>query len=155
ACARAGIEILSEYRFPQILVPELDDIFTSVTGRLKALQPDALAHFGTGPVAGRWADFVNKNWNDLPRVMNGAFYGAYEPEYRAVYEGWVGTSMWDEDNPTAAKFAKEFAARYPEAGDVPIELLALSYDVARAIVEGVVQAPILTPDGVRRGLEMV
>jgi len=154
ACVRAGIEILADHRFPQILVPELDDIVARVHAKFVELKPDALASFASGPAGSRWCQHVTRNW-DIPRVLNGAFYGAATPEGRERLEGWVGTTMWDDDNPVAAKFAGEFKARYPEAGDVPVELLALSYDVARALIEGVIHAPILTPDGVRRGLEMI
>lgn len=155
ACARAGVAILADFRFPQIMLPELEDIFEATLKSAKALSPDALVHFSTGLPAAGWVGFVTRSGWSVPRIMNGSFYGAAYPHRLPDYEGWVGTSMWDDANQLAAKFSAEFKARYPEAGDVPRELLALSYDAARAVIEGIILAPILTPDGVRRGLETV
>jgi ABC-type branched-subunit amino acid transport system substrate-binding protein len=153
ACARAGITILSDVRFPQIYVPEREAIFARTLATAQALVPDALVHFSTGMPAGSWVSYVTESGWDIPRIQNGGFYGASIPERTPSFEGWVGSTMWDDDNLVAARFAAQFAARYPEAGEVPRELLALSFDAARAVIEGVVLAPILTRDGVRRGLE--
>lgn len=155
ACARAGITILADVRFPQIMLPELPQIFAETLKTAKALKPDAIAHFSTGAPAGGWIKFVTQSGWDIPRALNGSFYGAANPETRANFEGWVGTTMFDDDNEVAEKFESEFHARFPEAGAVPRELLALSSDAVRTIVEGVILAPILTPEGVRKGLEMV
>jgi ABC-type branched-subunit amino acid transport system substrate-binding protein len=155
AAARAGIRILADERFPQLLVPRLPEIFERTVGEFRALKPDALAHFGTSPVSGRWADFVGKSGWDIPRIMNDAFFGASIPESRSHYEGWVGTTMWDDDNKVLAKFYDEYTAAYPGIPFASPEMIALYRDGVSALIEGVILAPTLTPDGVRRGLEQV
>jgi len=155
ACARAGIRILADERFPQLLVPELPQIFARTLEEFRDLKPDALAHFGTGPMSGEWAAFVTHSGWDVPRVMNDAFYGAAFPEIRANYEGWVGTTMWDSENQVIADFYKEYYERHPDAPYAGQEMVALYRDGVTALLEGVALAPILTPEGVRRGLELV
>jgi len=155
ACARAGIKILGDERFPQLLVPELPEIFARTVDELKALRPDALAHFGTGPVSSHWAGFVTRAGWDIPRIMNDAFFGATRAEMREGFEGWVGTTMWDDDNKVMAKFYDDYCKRYPDIEPPGHEMMALYRDGITALIEGIILAPILTPDGVRRGLEMV
>ena len=154
ACARAGIKVLSDYRFPQLIVPNLQDHFVAAKEDFQALRPDALAHFGTGPMSYHWAKYVTENW-DIPRVMNDAFHGANHADAVAGFEGWVGTTMWDDDNEVNVKFFDEYRARFPDAAPPSREVLGIFRDALVALIEGLILAPILTPDGVRRGLEMV
>ena len=155
ACARAGLQILTDIRFPHIILPELPQIFDDAVSQFKALQPDALAHFGTGWVASHWAKFVNESGWNVPRIMNDAFCGASMPDYVDWYEGWVGVTMWDDDNKVTAKFYDDYCARYPDGVPPGRELLGHYRDAMTALIEGIILAPIMTPDGVRRGLEMV
>lgn len=155
ACARAGLRILADERFPQIVVPNRDEIFERTIGEFKELRPDALAHFGTGPMSSHWAGYVTRSGWDIPRIMNDAFHGATRPEMTAGFEGWVGTTMWDDDNKVIAKFFKEYCERYPDVTPPSREMVGLFRDAIVALIEGIILAPILTRDGVRRGLEMV
>ena len=157
SCKRAGLRILGDERFPQIMVPNREEIFARTVTELSELKPDALAHFGTGPMSSAWAHHVAKSDWDIPRVMNDAFSGATapNPETRARYEGWVGTTMWDDNNPITAKLYKDYMARYPGIDGPTPELVALFRDALTALIEGIMLAPILTRDGVRRGLEML
>ena len=155
AAARAGLQILSDVRFPQLLTPELPDTFARTLEQMRDLRPDALAHFGTGWVAGHWSKFVNESDWDVPRIMNDAFYGASMPAFRSWYEGWVGVTMWDDANKVTAKVFDDYRARYPDVEEPGREMLSMYRDAITALIEGIILAPILTPDGVRRGLEMV
>ena len=155
ACARAGIKILADERFPQIRVPELPEIFARTVREHRALKPDAIAHFGTCSVAGDWVQFLHDDGWDVPKIMNDTFFGASNPANRKMFEGWVGTTMWDDDNQVMAKFYDDYVARYPKHPPPGHEMLALYRDGLTALIEGIILAPILTPDGVRRGLEMV
>jgi len=155
ACARASIKILSDIRFPQLVTPTLNDLFAEAVSDFRALNPDALAHFGSGVMSYKWAEYVtNSDW-DVPRVMNDAFHGATNPDAKAGFEGWVGTTMWDDDNKVNAKFMADYMTRYPDVARPSGELLGLFRDAVTTLMEGVILAPIMTPDGIRRGLEMV
>jgi branched-chain amino acid transport system substrate-binding protein len=155
AAARAGLKILTDERFPQILTPDLQQIFARTLEDFRALRPDALAHFGTSHTAGAWAHFLSAQDWDVPKIMNDTFFGATLKENVSAYEGWVGTTMWDDDNLVMAKFYDDYRARYPEHQPPGHEMLALYRDGVTALIEGIILAPILTPDGVRRGLELV
>lgn len=154
ACQRAGIKILYDVRFPQLLVPDLEERFAEAAEELKQVRPDALAHFGTGAMSYHWAAYVTRNW-DIPRVMNDAFHGATNADAAAGFEGWVGTTLWDDDNPVNARFREAYAKRYPEHPMPSGEMTAVFHDLMTAFIEGVTLAPILNRDGIRRGLEMV
>lgn len=155
ACARAGVTILTDVRFPQLIKPELPALFAEAVEKFRALKPDALAHFGTGWVASHWAKFVNDSGWDVPRIMNDAFFGAAMPGMEATYEGWVGTTTWDDDNPVTAKLFDDYCARYTGDPAPPREAISVFRDGITALLEGIMLAPILTPEGVKRGLEMV
>lgn len=155
ACARAGIRILSDFRFPQLIVPNLEELFAQAQEELAAVRPDALAHFGTGAMSSLWAGFVTRSKWDIPRIMNDAFHGATRPEMVEGFEGWVGTTMWDDANEVNAKFLAEYLEHCPGVPRPSNEMTGLFRDAITALIEGIILAPILTPDGVRRGLEMV
>jgi hypothetical protein len=48
-----------------------------------------------------------------------------------------------------------YVARYPQHEPPGHEMVPLYRDGLTALIEGIILAPILRPDGVRRGLEMV
>jgi ABC-type branched-subunit amino acid transport system substrate-binding protein len=155
ACRRAGIKILYDVRFPQTLVPNLQDLFGEAHRELAQVRPDALAHFGSGAMSYKWADYITKHWSDLPRVMNDAFHGATNPDAASGFEGWVGTTHWDDDNIINARFREQFAARYPDSRLPSGEMTGIFHDMMTTFLEGVMLAPIMNRDGIRRGLEMV
>jgi branched-chain amino acid transport system substrate-binding protein len=155
ATARAGIKILGDVRFPQVPTPNLDQLFAETLDEHRALEPDAIVHFGTSGTATPWAAFVTASGWKIPRIMNDCFFGATRPENAEAFEGWVGTTMWDDDNEVMSRFVSDYRARYPDHEPGGYEMLALYRDGLTALMEGIFLAPILTPDGVRRGLEMV
>ncbi|MGE0385590.1 MAG: ABC transporter substrate-binding protein [Gammaproteobacteria bacterium] len=151
---RAGIRILSDERFSQLLGDDVRKQMDETIARFRRLEPDALVHFGTSQVSSIWAGAVTASGWNVPRVMNGAFFGAHDPTYVAGFEGWVGTTLWDDDNPTLKALVAEYAARHPGPQPSP-EILAHYHDAITATLEGVTLAGIYTPQGVKQGLESV
>jgi ABC-type branched-subunit amino acid transport system substrate-binding protein len=80
---------------------------------------------------------------------------AASPERVSWPEGWVGVTTWDDDNKVASKVYDDYRVRYPDAEAPKRELIAVCRDGLTALIEGIIQAPILTRDGIRRGLELV
>jgi len=155
AAERAGFKLVGDRRFPQVVTPDLNDIFEDTLAEFQRLQPDGIVHFGTSQPSGLWAAFINQKGWDVPRVMNDAFFGSNFPEQRAKMEGWCGTGLWDDDNKVLSALYEEYTTRYAGEPIPPRELMAIYRDGMTAALEGVLLAPILTPDGVRRGLESV
>jgi len=151
AVERAGLQILVDVRLPQLVGPELSGIFEAIFAQFWTLKPDALAHFGTGRIADHWANFVNDSGWTAPRIMG----DAASPERVSWPEGWVGVTTWDDDNKVASKVYDDYRVRYPDAEAPKRELIAVCRDGLTALIEGIIQAPILTRDGIRRGLELV
>jgi branched-chain amino acid transport system substrate-binding protein len=154
ATRRAGIRILSDERFNQVVGDALERQCRETAGEHHALAPDAIVHFGTSSSTHAWASavYAETDW-DPPRVMNGGFFGALRRGEREVWEDWVGTGLWDDENATLAGLVRRYEARYDEPL-IP-EMGAIFYDGIRVVLEGLVLAPILTPAGLRRGLEDV
>lgn len=155
AARRLGLRILTDERLSQLPGPHLDAHVARTVAEHRALNPDAIVHFATSRSGQAWARGVKAAGWAPPRIMNGGFYGATSPATADVYEGWVGTGLWDDENPTLAGLLAEYAAWAGETFPAPAELAALYFDGMRALLEGVALAPILTPEGVKRGLEDV
>jgi len=86
--------------------------------------------------------------------MTSAFQFCYaKPEWMAALEGWYGIDQMCEDNPRLRPMLDRFAAHLGKRRDHTVT--ALSYDTTRLIAEGLARAPLLTPAGVKDGLERV
>ncbi len=91
---------------------------------------------------------------DPPRIMTTAFM-QYIWGFEQL-EGWVGIDQWCPQNPRMHRFHERFVARYGEEPWMwPNAIPGLAYDMAAAIVEGLHRAPVLTPQGVKEGLERI
>src|SRR3989475_13056374 len=89
-----------------------------------------------------------------PRIMTSASQFCYAtPEWMAALEGWHGIDQMCEQTPRLQPMLDRFAARHGKRRDHTVT--ALSYDTARLIAEGLARAPLLTPRGVKEGLEKV
>jgi len=90
---------------------------------------------------------------DIPRVIAGGSFGAARavPE---LFVGWVGTALWDpESNPRCRDFLARYDERFgPQRNE---DMLIAVYDGARALLEGISLAPIMTREGVRQGMEKI
>lgn len=153
ACKLGNVEILGDKRISQVKGPQQDVQAREGMAYLRSLEPDALVCLSTSSPGVAWVREVFEGKWDIPRIMNGGFYGAYAPDTRALYEGWVGTGLPDPENATLSAFNARFRERFGK--DPMPEMSGLYYDGIRAALEGVAMAPILTPEGVKLGLEQV
>jgi ABC-type branched-subunit amino acid transport system substrate-binding protein len=86
--------------------------------------------------------------------MTTAFQFCYaKREWMAALEGWTGVDQWSEENPLAQPVFDRFAARTGTRKEHTVVLL--TYDTARLVAEGLARANLLTPKGVKEGLEKV
>ena len=149
AAAREGLDILIESYTTQI-----PDDLEAILRKIRDQEPDCLAYLGYGyPTILMAPMFTRLAWNP-PRVMTTAFQFCYaKPEWMAALEGWYGIDQMCEDNPRLRPMFDRFAARIGKRRDHTVT--ALSYDTARLIAEGIARANLLTPKGLKEGLEKV
>jgi ABC-type branched-subunit amino acid transport system substrate-binding protein len=147
--AREKLDILIEAYTTQ----QPDDLEAALR-RIRDQRPDCLAYLGYGyPTILMGPMFPRLDW-DPPRIMTSAFQFCYaKPEWMAALEGWYGIDQMCEQNPLARGVFDRFAARTGRRKDHTVTLL--SHDTARLVAEGLARAPLLTPRGVKEGLEKV
>ncbi len=147
--ARAGLDILIEAYTTQI-----PDDLEATLRKIRDQRPDCLAYLGYGyPTILMRPLFARLGW-DPPRIMTTAFQFCYaKPEWMAALEGWHGIDQLCEDNPRLAPMLARFQAK--TGSDKAHTVIALSYDTARLIAEGIARANLLTPRGIKDGLEKV
>jgi branched-chain amino acid transport system substrate-binding protein len=147
--AREGLDILIEAYTTQV-----PDDLEGVLRKIRDQRPDCLAYLGYGyPTILMGPMWKRLGW-DPPRILTTAFQFCYaKPEWMAALEGWYGIDQMCEQNPllqpTFDRFAKVRGKRCDHT------VTALSYDTARLIAEGIARANLLTPKGVKEGLEKV
>ena len=156
AARRFGLELVGDTRIPALVVGDAAkdqqlEAARAGLARVRRAEPEALVMMtshGSVPFA---TALQEMGW-DLPRVIAGGSFGAAR-KLPALFEGWVGTCLWDDANPTCQEFLARYEKRF---GHRPPEDMAIAvYDGARALLEGVALAPIMTTDGIRAGLERV
>jgi hypothetical protein len=76
------------------------------------------------------------------------------PPVAPTYKGIVGICGFDEENPVYASADLEFTEWAGKPPQHP-EMFAVWYTLASAALEGIANAPILSPEGVRQGLGSV
>jgi branched-chain amino acid transport system substrate-binding protein len=147
--ARAGLDVLIEAYTTQV-----PDDLEAVLRKIRDQQPDCLAYLGYGyPTILMGPMFKSLTWNP-PRIMTTAFQFCYaKPEWMAALEGWYGIDQMCEDNPRLQPMFDRVATRLGKRRDHTVT--ALSYDTARLIAEGIARANLLTPKGLKEGLEKV
>jgi len=147
--ARAQLDVLIEAYTTQI-----PDDLEAILRKIRDQHPDCLAYLGYGyPTILMGPVFKNLQW-DPPRIMTTAFQFCYaKPEWMAALEGWYGIDQMCEDNPRLQPMFDRCAARTGSRRDHTVT--ALSYDTARLLAEGIARAPLLTPRGLKEGLEKV
>jgi ABC-type branched-subunit amino acid transport system substrate-binding protein len=147
--AREGLDVLIEAYTTQ--VPE------DLEGTLRKIRdqkPDCLAYLGYGYLDDPHGPDVPEPRLEPPRIMTTAFQFCYaKPEWMAALEGWHGIDQMCEENPRLQPMFDRFAAHHGKRRDHTVT--ALSYDTARLIAEGIARANLLTPKGVKEGLEKV
>jgi ABC-type branched-subunit amino acid transport system substrate-binding protein len=155
AAKRMGIKIIGDSCYSEVNEEAAIAEMREILDDHRARNPDAIVCFGTGASQINWGKLVHAAGWDVPRIMNGAFHQAFYPYTHEFLDGWVGTGMWDDDNETLAAFREEITALHPMMAEAAPELIAVYRDGIVALLEGVVNAPIMTPEGLLAGLEMV
>jgi len=147
--AGAGLDVLIEAYTTQV-----PDDLEAVLCKIRDQQPDCLAYLGYGyPTILMRPMFERLTWHP-PRIMTSAFQFCYaKPEWMSALEGWYGIDQMCEDNPRLKPALDRVAAHLGKRRDHTVT--ALSYDTARLIVEGIARANLLTPLGLKDGLEKV
>ncbi len=147
--AREGLDILIEAYTTQV-----PDDLEATLRKIRDQGPDCLAYMGYGyPTILMGPMFPRLSWNP-PRIMTTAFQFCYaKPEWMEALEGWHGIDQICEDNPRLKPMLARFKAATGSTKDHTV--IALSYDTARLIAEGLARANLLTPRGVKEGLEKV
>ncbi|MDQ2649101.1 MAG: ABC transporter substrate-binding protein [Actinomycetota bacterium] len=120
--------------------------------RARAATPDVLVHMGPLSLAAVAHCVTDQGW-DIPKIANNAFAAAQRPERAALFEGWVGTTSWHDDNELLANLLERHAKQFGEPAGP--DFAASVYDGARVLFEGLALAPILNRPGLRAGLERV
>jgi len=159
-----GVEYASNFRWYaakekldvliEAYTTQVPDDLEGVLRKIRDQKPDCLAYLGYGyPTILMGPMWKRLGW-DPPRVMTTAFQFCYaKPEWMAALEGWVGVDQWCEDNPLAEPVFDRFAAATGKSKRHTV--LLLTYDTARLVAEGLARANLLTPKGVKEGLEKV
>jgi branched-chain amino acid transport system substrate-binding protein len=153
-----GLEILKEHYFDQRPADaEIDAVLRHFRDDLR---PDALVYCGFGWNSAQFNPALQRIGWDPQKVMNAAIMWALvSPEWMAALEGWTGIeqSLGDHEDveknpnwdPCLNRFEKRFGYR---AGHTMTGLL---YDQGRAAAEAIINAPLLTGEGLRAGLERI
>jgi branched-chain amino acid transport system substrate-binding protein len=132
------------------------DALVTKLGALRDTEPDALVWLGYGGLF--VADYVRPALEELgwdpPRIVTTAFM-QYIWGFEK-FEGWVGIDQWCPDNRHMQRFHDRFVERYgEEPNQWPNAIPGLAYDMAAIVVEALHRAPILTPRGVKDGIERI
>jgi ABC-type branched-subunit amino acid transport system substrate-binding protein len=153
-----GVEILEEHRFDER--PSDEQLDTILRHFRDDLHPDALVYCGFGWNSSQFNPALERIDWDPPKIMNAAIMWALSgPAWMAALEGWVGIEQtlgdheqmeknlnWD---PLLDRYEKRFGYR---ASDT---MLALLYDQGRAATEAIINAPLLSGEGMSEGLEQI
>ncbi len=159
-----GVEYVSNFRYYaaqqqldvliEAYTTQVPDDLENTLRKIRDQRPDCLAYLGYGyPTILMAPMFTSLNWNP-PRIMTTAFQFCYaRPEWMAALEGWHGIDQMCEDNPRLLPLFDRVAAKLGKRRDHTVT--ALSYDTARLIAEGLARANLLTPKGLKEGLEKI
>ena len=153
--ARFGLKLMAADRLPVLMGEEAEQAFRETVAAHRAMKPDGIVHMGTSDTATVLARVVTESGWDVPRIMNFTFAYSEFPNYTAFYEGWVGTSMVDDANPTMQRLLRDYAAAYPDKPPPQPELVSIFHDGVTAALEAVAMSSLYTPHGLKEGIEKV
>lgn len=151
---RYGIRECAEERISQLTTNQARAQAMDAVEAMRRSEPDAIVHLGTGPSGESIARAVRDQDWDIPRIMDDAFFIAALPHVVDLFEGWVGTAAYDEEN----DWFSSNLARFEAADGQPVvhpEVFACTYTMVTALLEGIRLAPVVSREGVKRGLESV
>jgi branched-chain amino acid transport system substrate-binding protein len=151
-----GLEIVAEHFFDQRPGDEIKEALIDLRDSVK---PDALVYCGFGWTSHRYNSVLEEIGWDPPKYMNTAIMWAVQsPEWALALEGWIGIEQCTDfraetANPNVLPLFDRFEVRFGRR--VEHFMIALAYDQARVVMEGLTRAPVLTPAGVKEGLERI
>ena len=149
ASRRRGLRIVAEAPIAQTA----QDVTDSV-GKLHEAKAEAILHcgFGFGVVMVNPA-LEALDWNP-PRFAGTAWQNAWiNPVMWNAFMGWTGVDQYDEANQVGQQFLDRYQERYGRRPEwcVPV----VNYDVARTLLEAIIDAHPLSPRGIKEALERV
>jgi ABC-type branched-subunit amino acid transport system substrate-binding protein len=148
---RYGIAECAEERISQLTTHQARLQASAAVDAMRRSQPDVVVHLGTGASGGTIAHAIAATGWEIPRIMNDAFFIAYN---NPMFEGWVGTAAWDESNEVYTSAREKYEKRVGHPVVHP-EAFAVAYTMTTTILEGLRLAPIISHEGLKRGLEGV
>ena len=153
-----GIEIIEEHRFDER--PSDEELDALLRHFRDDLRPDALVYCGFGWNSSQFNPALERIEWDPPKIMNAAIMWALaSPEWMAALEGWVGIeqTLGDheqmEKNPNWGPVLDRYEERFGYRSDGT--MLALLYDQGRAATEAIINAPVVSGEGLTEGLEQI
>jgi ABC-type branched-subunit amino acid transport system substrate-binding protein len=166
ACRRWKIDILSMGIASEFIGDEMRGQLKGFAEEHARLAPDAVVVLGSSPIAENYSWAAHVAGVKAERLMNADFPRIYWPPEHGIlpesarrdmalldtFTGWVGLSVYDEDNAVYQGVQRRYEAKYGE----PIQLHdpgATYYDAVRACFEAIRMAPLMSPQGVKIGLE--
>jgi ABC-type branched-subunit amino acid transport system substrate-binding protein len=148
ACRREGLKIASQ----SVMDPLAQDVDAAVA-RLDS-SSDALVYLGLGLSGAAISETLSRaGWEPLRIMTSGFLTSAMTPSGMKALKGWIGVDFYDEDNHVAQAFLDRFQK---SLGYRPANYWGtFPYDAANLVAHGIAHAPVLSPAGIRRGLEQV
>lgn len=146
AAGREGLEVAE-----RALVSPLADDLAATAARCRRAEADALCYLGLGlSAAALGRALTAAGWHPPVFANSALMFGYAFPEWTAHWEGWTYVDAWSEENP---RLQALLASRAAESG-LPMQVAA-GDDLGRLVVEALAGAEVLTPAGVKDGLERV
>lgn len=131
-------------------VPPLATVVDGVVAQCLARQPQACIYLGLGhavaPVA---TALARADWNG-EKLMTSAGIRGYAPAFAATIDGWIYVDLFSSCNSTLSALRRRYSI--PEHKSLAA---AKGYDLGRLLVNAVINAPELTREGVKQGLEQI
>ncbi|MCS3835675.1 ABC-type branched-subunit amino acid transport system substrate-binding protein [Pseudomonas sp. JAI111] len=154
---QAGLRITAEERIAMPLRkdgPRHDALGRTceAIANLRSSQPDSLAVATTITTAMVGHALRRTGWQ-IPVVCNNSLGAGRDPRTQGAMDGWVGTSVYDERNIIGQRYLDEYEQRHGPLIRTDFQLSC--HDAFRVLFEGLALAPIMTRQGVRKGLERV
>jgi branched-chain amino acid transport system substrate-binding protein len=149
ACKREDLQIV----FLETIGQTESDLGLTMK-RIREVNADALVYWGFGVPAVSISSLLEAEGWDIPRVMATAFINSnLSPEWLRAYRGWIGVDQYDEANVHGQRFLDRYEAKF---GTRPEHCVGqVAFDCARVVAEAIGLAELLTPEGVKAGLERV
>jgi branched-chain amino acid transport system substrate-binding protein len=147
-----GLQIVAQHFFDQRPGDEIKEAFIELRDSVK---PDALVYCGFGWTGHRYNAVLDEIGWDPPKYMNTAIMWS---SWQSALEGWIGIEQTtDFHSATTNSNLPPLLDRFEERFGRRVEsfIIPLCYDQARVVMEGLARSPVLTPTGVKVGLERI